>query len=356
MISYNNIAMTGRNIDRHEYETLFDYIKLRVTEKYDFPPEVIQINGITIATLGNFSASIGKPKSKKTFNVSAIVAAALSGNEVLRYKASLPKGRHKVLYIDTEQSRCHCHKVMLRILKLAGMDTDREQDRLIFLMLREYSPKQRRQIINYALESDGEIGLVIIDGCRDLVYDINAPGESTDVINDLLRWSSMYNLHIHTVLHVNKQDDNARGHIGTELNNKAETILQVAKSNFEGNISEVKAMQIRDKEFEPFAFRINEDGLPELVEKYASAQEKKATKDIITYEQHAKALAVVFANGSITGFNVLINAMRSAYAAIGFKRGRNTCIDIYKYLMSQGIIYKEGDGYNYHIETPESEC
>ncbi len=33
--------------------------------------------GSVIGTLGNFSASIGKAKSKKTFNVSAIVAAAL---------------------------------------------------------------------------------------------------------------------------------------------------------------------------------------------------------------------------------------------------------------------------------------
>ena len=82
------------------------------------------MDGITIATLGNFSASTGKPKSKKTFNVSAIVASALSGKEVLRYKATLPKEKHKVLYVDTEQSKCHCHKVLERILTLAGMPTD----------------------------------------------------------------------------------------------------------------------------------------------------------------------------------------------------------------------------------------
>lgn len=57
------------------------------------------MDGITIATLGNFSASTGKPKSKKTFNVSAIVASALSGKEVLRYKATLPNEKHKVLYV-----------------------------------------------------------------------------------------------------------------------------------------------------------------------------------------------------------------------------------------------------------------
>lgn len=82
-------------------------------------------------------------------------------------------------------------------------------------------PQQRRQIINHALTNDPEIGFVVIDGIRDLMYDINSSSESVDLINDLMRWSSMHDLHIHTVLHLNKGDDNTRGHIGTELNNKA---------------------------------------------------------------------------------------------------------------------------------------
>lgn len=110
-----------------------------------------------------------------------------------------------MLYVDTEQSKCHCHKVLERILRLAGLPTDCEADNLEFFMLREYSPKQRRQIINHALASDPGIGFVVIDGIRDLLYDINSPSESVDLINDLMRWSSMHDLHIHTVLHLNKE-------------------------------------------------------------------------------------------------------------------------------------------------------
>ena len=98
-------------------------------------------------TIGNFSASTGKPKSKKTFNVSAIVASALSGKEILKYKAELPSCKNRILYIDTEQSKCHCHKVLHRILKLAGLPTDQENDNIQFLVLREYTPDQRRDII-----------------------------------------------------------------------------------------------------------------------------------------------------------------------------------------------------------------
>ena len=256
-----------------------------------------------------------------------------------------------MLYVDTEQSKCHCHKVLERILKLAGMPTDQETDRLVFFMLREYSPKQRRQIINHALAADPEIGFVVIDGIRDLMYDINSPSESVDLINDLMRWSSMHDLHIHTVLHLNKGDDNTRGHIGTELNNKAETILQVTKSQFDGNISEVKAMHIREREFQPFAFRINRDALPELVEDYAFTQERKPTTEAITDAQHAKALEIAFENGPIVGYGLLIKSLRQGYAEIGFKRGRNICIELNKYLMGRGVIIKKDKVYAY---LPES--
>ncbi len=93
------------------------------------------------------------------------------------------------------------------------------------------------------------------------MLDINNPSESVHIINKLMQWSSRYDLHIHCVLHLNKGDDNVRGHIGTELSNKAETVLVISKSNSMANVSEVKPLNIRDKDFAPFAFQINKEGL-----------------------------------------------------------------------------------------------
>jgi hypothetical protein len=67
---------------------------------------------------------------------------------------------------------------------------------------------------------------------------------------------------------LNKGDDNTRGHLGTELNSKAETALQITKDEFDRDISSITAMYIRDIEFEPFALRINSVNLPELVTDY----------------------------------------------------------------------------------------
>ena len=350
MNDYIDLANNQR-IDKARFEALLNHIRLSITEEYEFPPEIIKVNGTTIATIGNFSASTGKPKSKKTFNVSAIVAAAISGKQVLEYKAELPPGKKKVLYIDTEQSKCHCHKVLERILRLAELPTNEECDLIDFFVLREYSPDQRRDIINLALMDDQKYGLVIIDGIRDLIRDINSPSESLDIINELMRWSSYYELHIHTVLHLNKGDDNTRGHIGTELNNKAETILQISKCQEDGNVSEVKAMHIRDKEFAPFAFCIGPDSLPHLVDNHEfkmSRQERNSSFTELTAEKHRQALDIAFKDNTQVGYQALIENLKNGYSQIGYQRGRNTLVNLVKYLLQQKVLTKTDKLYGYN--------
>lgn len=79
-----------------------------------------------------------------------------------------------------------------------------------------------------------------------------------------MAWTSKYDLHIHCVLHLNKNDNNTRGHIGTELENKAETVLIISKNKQDANISEVRPMHMRDKEFSSWAFHIDDNSLPVL--------------------------------------------------------------------------------------------
>ena len=233
---------------------LWQASRLDLSEDYERAPEILKVHGSVIGTLGNFSASIGKAKSKKTFNVSAIVAAALKNGTVLSYTAELPENRRKILYVDTEQSSYHCAKVAKRILRMAGLPTGRNHKDLEFLVLRKYTPEERIAIVREAIYRTENVGLVVIDGIRDMVYDINSPSESTKVISLLMTWTGERDIHIHTVLHQNKGDENARGHIGTELSNKAETVLQVEKDEKDPDISTVKAAHIRAMNFEPFAF------------------------------------------------------------------------------------------------------
>ena len=337
------------SITTENFHQVWETILIRATDKYTMPPEVIQVNNSTISTLGNFSASTGKGKSKKTFNVCAIVASALTGKKVLNYEAHFPEGKNRVLYFDTEQSSYHCHKVLERINRLAGYPAEMDLSLIEFVMLREYNPIARRQIIELALAERPEVGLVIIDGLRDLLFDINSSTEAAEVIGLLMRWSSHYNLHIHTVLHLNKADDNVRGHIGTELNHKAETILQITRNEADGKVSEVHASLIRDRDFPPFAFQINEEGLPEIVEGFDSKpRNKRAVFDyeIMAEELHRRALEVAFEAITVPIlYTPLLGRLGIGYASIGFERSRNIIVNLLKFLIKNEMIKKEGKGY-----------
>ena len=131
--------------DLAQVATRWQDTMLSLEKEYEQEPEVLKIGGVPIGTLGNFSASIGKAKSKKTFNVSAIVAASLKNGTVLRYVAELPENKRKVLYVDTEQSHYHCLKVMKRILRLAGLPDDRDNEHLEFLALRKIHARTAHQ-------------------------------------------------------------------------------------------------------------------------------------------------------------------------------------------------------------------
>lgn len=69
---------TNNNIPTpEELKAYIDESIISVTGTYEQSASVLMVDDSVIGTLGNFSASIGKAKSKKTFNVSAITAAAL---------------------------------------------------------------------------------------------------------------------------------------------------------------------------------------------------------------------------------------------------------------------------------------
>ena len=347
---------TGAGLEEHKLLDILAASQIRATDTYETPPQIIWIDNSTIATLGNFSASTGKAKSKKTFNVSALVAASLAGRQVLNYRAHLPEGKRRILYVDTEQSRFHCHTVLERILRLAGLPTKTDNENLDFICLREYTPAVRIEVIDYALRQNKGYGLVIIDGIRDLMLDINNAGESVEVINKMMEWSSLYDLHIHCVLHLNKGDNNVRGHIGTEMSNKAETVLVISKSNDNPNISEVHALHIREKEFKPFAFTVDDNGLPVMAENHSFNGEIKHKSRMsfmdLSIEQHREALAAAFGDKPIKGFENVLEALMASYAAIGFKRGRSVMVKLLQYLTDNLKLIIKRDKLFYNDMTP----
>ena len=335
----------------NELQQLWQSVQIRVTDEIIRAPEVILCNGSVIGTLGNFSASTGKAKSKKTFNVSAIVAAALTNETVLRYTCEFPEDKRRVLYFDPEQSPYPCQKVMRRILELAKLPLDAHPDNVFFAQLRALTPETRLEVIEHAISTTPGLGLVIIDGVRDLMFDINNAIESSKLINKLMEWTDKYQIHIHTVLHLNKSDDNVRGHVGTELNNKAEAVLQVSKSQTDDEVTEVSASCIRSMDFPPFAFRVNDHGLPEIASDYVFSKQSKVkafSYTELTESQHCEALEIAFADGDIKGCQVCEDKLKEAYAKCGHSYGDGKIKKLKTFLTNKRMIERVEGLYRYN--------
>ena len=335
-----------------DYENIWKASLIHVTDEFTLPPVVLQAGEAIIGTLGNFSVSTGKMKAKKTFNVSAIVAAALVNGQVLEYKASFPESKRTILYFDTEQSPYHCQLVMQRILRLAGLPIDREPEHLKFSHLRAIAdPNERREIISYAIYNTPNVGLVVIDGIRDLMLDINNSTEATKLVGDLMQWTSEQNIHIQTVLHLNKGDDNARGHIGTELNNKAETVLQITKDNTLPERSIVAPAIIRSKPFDKFAFQLKEmeDGMcvPEIDHSYSDNECKshRYSYHELSDTEHRNALKQTFVTSEVLSYGEIIAALKKAYAeVVGQAYGQTKLKELLLFLLNKGLLIKEERG------------
>ena len=228
-----------------------------LSEQLPDPQPIVRIWGNLIASRGNVSTVVGLAKSRKTFLTAAVASGFLSSSDFLGFDTP---ATGKVVYIDTEQARAHVHKVARRILRSIGLPTDHNHDKLVVAALRELTPDQRREATSEILRRY-KPDLLILDGVADLCNDPNDLHESETLTCDLMRWSSEYDNHILCVLHTNPGGDKARGHLGSALLRKSETVMLVKA---DGDTSVVSPQYCRNEAFTEFAFQINASGLPEL--------------------------------------------------------------------------------------------
>lgn len=224
----------------------------------------------------------------------------------------LPPGQDKVLYFDTEQGRYYVLLAVRRICRQAGIP---EPDNLEVYGLRSKPPAERLKLIEAAIENTPGVGLVVIDGARDIVTSINDEEQATEISSLLLKWTEERNIHIITVLHQNKSDNNARGHLGTELINKAETVLSVTKADNDRDISVVTPEYCRNKEPEPFAFEITVDGLPTPAENYEIRTAESRKLDVTEMDdwQVRQMLNSAFSEAEEWGYTDLVNQVKRKF-------------------------------------------
>ena len=206
----------------------------------------------------------GKAKSGKTFLVSMLMTCCVV-RDVLSFhrQGDLPL---RLLWYDTEQSDESTQDILRnRIMPMAGMSckqADVEKQIDVF-NVRGVPWKDRRSLLVEAVEHYAP-DLVIVDGIRDLVDDINDGVLAQEVMEELLHLADKSGCCIVCILHQNKgsEDHNLRGWIGTELMHKAFETYACEKL-LPDRIFEVKQTLTRKYDItDSLYFRINQDGLP----------------------------------------------------------------------------------------------
>lgn len=296
-------------------------------------------NGVQAPLLskGNISVVSGKAKSKKSF-FCTLIAANLFSNKLTNDRISVNSEEIKgnIIYFDTEQAAVECQKALHR-LHFLGV----EKDRVLFYRLRGIGTKERIQFIQKTLEVINNVDVVILDGARDLVRSINSEEEATDIVNLFMRWTDKYNFHLMTVLHLNKGDNNLRGHIGSELQNKAESVFHIEKA-FNNNQSHVKMTYSRGLEADPFNFTISEDGIPSFGE-YSPYSEKSGKKEYINTLSRIdlERIAIAsFGEWQSVGLNYddSIAILKEFMPKMGYELGDNLTKILFKRMREENVI------------------
>jgi hypothetical protein len=243
--------------------------KYKIVEKPVRPETLIKLGDADVCTVGNLSLLVGKKKSRKSLLVTHLLHIFLRSRE---------NTGDDILVFDTEQEEYDVWAAKDRLYRMTNMH-------IPFFCLRGLSPKERREFIEQTITHwpGRRPRIAVIDGIRDCMSNINDPDESTEVLSWLMKLNVESRIHFINVLHLNKTDNNARGHIGTELLNKAEVTIEVSldeKSQEPYPPSVVRCESSRRKPFEPFMFTHNESGLPELLGAPAGSDNKVANETI----------------------------------------------------------------------------
>jgi hypothetical protein len=284
----------GGNEEKKEI-SIQDIEKYRIkhTDEIPLPDTVLSFGGQVVSTRKNIFGITGKAKVGKSFLMTLINAAVLKKGETGVLASYLPKGKDKILYIDTEQSDYHVSLVVKRIKCIAE---ENRMDNLLMYAFDSVPTQSRFDYTEFLIQNTKDIGLVIIDGIADLVKTVNDEIIACDMADTLRRWATVNDIAIGYVLHQNPSDNaKMRGHLGTVLMNKSETVIQISSSKENEAIKLVETTQTRNRKPDNWSFEII-NGSPVIMnECYTEPKAGRKQVRILTDIERYSLLTKVFA-------------------------------------------------------------
>ena len=228
-----------------QWEKIWEKVgKLRIHSRTVLPDmkHLLTINGVNCFPRGDLVAISGKEKCGKTTDCRIIVSALMKGEYM---GVTAIEKNVRVLWIDTEQARQTSRAVCRGIELMCGTETP--DDRFIYFAMREYPDREEMTEVLRMLFDRFHPDIAIIDGIRDFIPDFNDVVQSSEIVLECMHLSSGVDAEtarrmglserppccVCCILHQNKpkDDSNMRGHLGTELSNKAGEMWEASQND-----------------------------------------------------------------------------------------------------------------------------
>lgn len=219
-------------------------------------------------------------------------------NELLGFKRTNFSANHTVIYVDTERNLTDQLPYALQSIQVkAGYNKTEHPKNFEYISLLQVKRKDRFQALNEYLnhikQNTKDSLFIVLDVSTDCIEDFNKTDKSMELIDLMNMAINEHDVVFLCLIHENPNSDKARGHFGTELMNKASTVMQVGfeKDANQNNtdLIRVKYLKCRSTaKHQPFHFKYcqNEKGLVLVdaneIDALINSRKKKAgNEDII---------------------------------------------------------------------------
>lgn len=163
---------------------------------------------------------------------SSFLKAHNCNNELLGFKRTNFDATHTIVYVDTERNLSEQFPSALQSIQVkAGFDKFEHPLNFEYISLLQINRKDRfsalNDYLNYIKLKTNNPLFIVLDVSTDCIEDFNKTDKSMELIDLMNIAINEHNVIFLCLIHENPKSDKARGHFGTELMNKASTVMQV---------------------------------------------------------------------------------------------------------------------------------
>lgn len=251
-----------------------DKLKKLKSSNITFSEPVLSQNGNPVIfphTINVIQGQSGAHKSRLAETMcSAFLKSEGCTNDLLGFSRTIDK-TNTVVYVDTERNLSEQLPSSLQSIQIkAGYQQNDHPENFEYISLLEISRRDRfntlAEYIKYIADnhrgSENTL-FVVLDVSTDCIEDFNRVDKSMELIDLMNMAINNYKVIFLCIIHENPNSNKGRGHFGTELMNKASTVIQVgfekdANQN-ETDIIRVKYLKCRStSKHIPFYVKYNE--------------------------------------------------------------------------------------------------